>query len=586
MTDNLAAFQTSRMIYATSDFYSAGSPEDLYAQLEQVFWELLGRSSYTLLFPEKIENRLKAGYSTYFAHERWDECAFDLEGQMLQSLLDHFNRTGILITDDPKVLGQWPFPVHYCAVMKDGLTILGLILVHEGPDETIDSPLATLEILEPIVKHFAQALLRQKSEQQVEKLLDETNAKLLAINEIGELLGHLDLDTLLSKIMALALQMTRAEVGSLMYRESEQLASYVEWGLTDEVINGIKWRDGSPLAQRVLEHHMPVLVEQLSTDNRFVTEDSSRQIQSLVSLPLYTTSKDLGVLNVVNTHGGESFSPENMATLQTVTSLASTAIENAILHKEAIEREVFREQLRIARQIWEYILPRKIPAFPGATIGAKSEPASVVGGDFYDFIPLGENRLGLVIADVSGKGIPAAMVMNMAKSVLHIEALRGHEPREVLQIVNNILVDSTRMDSFVTLIYAVFDAERRRVTMTNAGHNPCLIYRQGSRSCESFPSDNMPLAIVPDVAFSQVEFELNPGDGVVFYTDGVTEAMDRKREMYELERLENLIASTEPEDTAEIILNRIFQSVQQFAGDMPQHDDTTVLVFRMEPAGA
>lgn len=585
MTNNFAAFQTSRMIYATSDFYSAGSPEDLYGQLEQVFWEVLGRASYTLMFPEKIDNRLRARYSTYLPPERLEQCAFDLHDEILQSLLNHFDRTGILITDDLQVLGQWPFPVHYCAVLKDGLTILGLILIHEGPDESIGSPFATLEILEPIVKHFAQALLLQKSEQQAEKLLDETNAKLLAINEIGELLGHLDLNTLLSKIVALALQMTRAEVGNLMYRESERLTSHVEWGLTDEVINGIKWRDGSPLARRVLEHHMPVLVEHLPTDSRFVAEASSRQIQSLVSLPLYTANKDLGVLNVVNTHGGESFSPENMATLQTVTSLASTAIENAILHQEAIEREVFREQLRIARQIWEYILPRKIPAFPGATIGARSEPASVVGGDFYDFIPLGENRLGLVIADVSGKGIPAAMVMNMAKSVLHIEALRGHDPREVLGTVNNILVDSTRMDSFVTLTYAVFDRERRRVSMTNAGHNPCLIYRQATRSCESFPSDNMPLAIMPDVIFSQVEFEFAPGDCVIFYTDGVTEAMDRKREMYELERLEKLAATIEPQDTAESILGRIFQSVQQFTGDMPQHDDTTVLVFRAESTG-
>jgi sigma-B regulation protein RsbU (phosphoserine phosphatase) len=90
------------------------------------------------------------------------------------------------------------------------------------------------------------------------------------------------------------------------------------------------------------------------------------------------------------------------------------------------------------------------------------------------------------------------------------------------------------MDSFVTLTYAVFDGNRRRVSMTNAGHNPCLIYRQASRSCESFPSDNMPLAIMPDIVFSQVEFALDPGDCVVFYTDGVTEAMDRRREMYEL----------------------------------------------------
>jgi hypothetical protein len=282
---------------------------------------------------------------------------------MLQSILDLFNRTGILITDDPKALDQWPFPVHYCAMLKDGLTILGVVLIHEGSDESNGSPFATRgEILEPIVKHFAQALMGQKSEQQAEKLLDETNAKLLAINEIGELLGHLDLNTLLSKIVALALQMTRAEVGNLMYRESGHLVSHVEWGLTDEVINGIKWRDGSPLAQRVLEHHMPVLVEHLPTDCRFVAEESSRQIQSLVSLPLYTANKDLGVLNVVNTHGGESFSPENMATLQTVTGLASTRSRTPFCTRRPSNGN-FPGAAANRRQIWEYILPRTIPAF-------------------------------------------------------------------------------------------------------------------------------------------------------------------------------------------------------------------------------
>jgi len=581
MEESFSTYQTSRLIYSTSDFYSADDPELLYGHLDQVLFELMGHSNFTLFFPNKIENLLQIGYSNHVPSEQWKDFALVLDSPVLKSVLDPFNQTGILVTEDPQALAQWPFPARYCALLNEEKTILGVLVIHEGLNESVCGSYPVIQVLEPVIKHFTLALMRLRSEQEVERMLDETNARLLAINEIGELLGHLDLDTLLSKIVSLALQLIRAEVANLMFLEGGQLRSQVEWGLSEEVINGILWRDHTRMVDMVLKHHMPLLVENLRTDRRFVVHDPSRQVHSIVSIPLFTSSKDLGVLNVVNTHGGESFSKDNLATLQTVAGLASTAIENALLHKEAIEREVFREQLRIARQIWENILPKKIPQFPGVSIAARSDPASVVGGDFYDFIPLNEDRLGLVIADVSGKGIPAAMVMNMAKSVLHIEAMRGNDPASVLQTVNNLLVDSTRVDSFVTLTYAIVDRSTRKIRMTNAGHNPCLIFHWKDRKCEFHPSENMPLAILPDLTFTQIEVDYQPGDCFVLYTDGVTEAMNREREMYELDRLQELIGMTEENDSAERILERIFQSVKEFCGDVPQHDDTTVVVFRV-----
>jgi sigma-B regulation protein RsbU (phosphoserine phosphatase) len=366
-----------------------------------------------------------------------------------------------------------------------------------------------------------------------------------------------------------------------MIANEDKLTTRVEWGLTDEVVRGIRRKTGEGVVDGILENHTSLLIENLMEDKRFNVARSSRQIHSLVSLPLFTNSRDLGVLNVVNTRGGESFSPENLATLQTVAGMASTAIENAILHREAIEREVFQEQLRIARQIWENILPSSIPHFSGASISARSVPASIVGGDFYDFIPLGEDRLGLVIADVSGKGIPAAMVMNMAKSVLHVEALRDNEPDQVLSVVNNLLVESTRPDSFVTLVYAVLDRKAKQIIFTNAGHTPCLIHRAATGECESVQSENLPLAILPDLDFVRQTVDVFPGDSIVLYTDGVTEAMNSQRELFDNDRLVKIMENIGDEESAEEAMERIYKSVEEFAGDAPRSDDTTVVMIKI-----
>lgn len=580
--DSFSAVQLSRILYGASDFHAAIQPEELYEQFGQLLFELMGHSSFTLFFPQKLENTLKPAYSTFSDKSQVQKWNYSLESPLLDSILEVYQSTGMILTDSPEVISRWDFPACYCALLKDEQTILGLLVIHEGINPAMLDDFSVIEILEPIIRHFTQALMRMKSQEEVERSLDETNAKLLAINEIGELMGQLDLDTLLSKIVSLALQLTRAEVGNLMILDGDQLKSRVEWGLSDEVVKGIAWRDDGLMVKQVLSHHVPILIDDLQNDFRFVIEQPSRLIHSIASLPLHTRSKDLGVLTVVNTKGGESFSPENMATLQTVAGLASTAIENALLHREAIEREVFREQLRIARQIWENILPHSIPAFPGASISARSVPASVVGGDFYDFIPLDSERLGLVIADVSGKGIPAAMIMNMAKTILHIEAAHGNSPGQVLDVVNNHLVEFTKLDSFVTLIYAVIDRKTKRLLLSNAGHNPCVVYRASTGQCEEVPTLNMPLAILPDQEFHQSEVQIEPGDFLVLYTDGITEAMNRRRELFGMQNLMQTLQDADKLHTAEEIVQHVFDGIESFAGEAPQHDDTTIVVLKIE----
>jgi phosphoserine phosphatase RsbU/P len=582
MQEKISVFEASRMLYLTGDFYTVESLEDIYIHLEQVLTEILGQAEFTILFPDKLKNRIIPAYSTFPEPGEVQSWRFDLEGPLMQQVLHDFQTNADLnISEEPDMLALWPFPVKYVALLQEEKNNLGILILHKGLDESIIEPFPVYEVLEPIVRHFTQGLMRLQSMEVIEKSIEESTAKLLAINEIGELLGQLDLDTILAKIMSLSLQMIQAEVGSLMIADEEQLHSRVEWGLDDEAVRGIAMRDGQSMVDWVHQNKIPLIVEKLSEDNRFEISLPSRKIESILSIPLYTSTKNLGVLNVVNTQSGESFSPENMATLQTLSGLASTAIENAILHKEAVEREVFREQLRIARRIWEDILPKKLPEMPGLSIYAESIPASIVGGDFYDFIPLSETRLGVVIADVSGKGIPAAMIMNMAKSVLHIEAMRGAEPGAVLQTVNRLLYESTKADSFITLCYLLLDMEKRKVLISNAGHNPTLLFRPGQNRCRKLYSQNLPLAVLPDIDREQTEHDLEPGDFILLYTDGVTEAMNGKMDLYEDKRLHLLINGLESTIDAKDMVHAVMKDVDRFSEGTSRSDDTTVLALRL-----
>ena len=231
----------------------------------------------------------------------------------------------------------------------------------------------------------------------------------------------------------------------------------------------------------------------------------------------------------------------------------------------------------MAGQIQASFLPSDLPDLPGWQLGAALQPARETSGDFYDVISLPHQRLGIVMADVSGKGIPAAMIMNMAKTLLHIEAARDKAPDKVLKTVNNQLVESTKMDSFVTLIYVVIENGGRRAIITNAGHNPCLIYRSGSGQCEEIPSQNLPLAIVPDQVFDRREVDIAPGDCIVLYTDGVTDGMNNAGDFFGEEALKQVIIDSK-DAAPEAVVSAILRSVEEFCEGKPPEDDRTVMV--------
>jgi sigma-B regulation protein RsbU (phosphoserine phosphatase) len=263
----------------------------------------------------------------------------------------------------------------------------------------------------------------------------------------------------------------------------------------------------------------------------------------------------------------------------------------ALLH-QAEEKRRLEEELRIAREIQMSLLPRGPVALPGVSVTGLCVPAREVGGDYYDFFPLDDHRLGILIADVAGKGTSAALYMAELKGLL-LSLSRIHEsPKPLLSQVNRVLADNLDSRSFITMTYAIVDLRRKSLVYARAGHTPLLHYTvcaEGRRTVASHAPDGIVLGLrIEGVAarFDQILTEctiaLAPGDTVVFYTDGISEAMNPASDLFGEERLQDLVAEFGHLPSEEL-RDRILSEVEAFVGDADQHDDMTMILLRMDP---
>ena len=237
-----------------------------------------------------------------------------------------------------------------------------------------------------------------------------------------------------------------------------------------------------------------------------------------------------------------------------------------------------QNELDVARTMQQSILPTQFPEGPDYKIFGKMQAARNVGGDFFDVIYLGDDRVGLSVADVSDKGVPAALFMMSSRTLMKGSAIGLDAPGLVLKEVNDLLLENNEGAMFVTVLYAVYDPRTKQLTYANGGHNtPLVIHKDGST--ELLPlTGGIALGVFPDYDFDQATVTLQPGDTVVFYTDGVTEAMNGDGDQFGIEPLQELFGANPPHDPEEVT-NAVFEAVNAFAGETPQSDDITCLVF-------
>jgi serine phosphatase RsbU (regulator of sigma subunit) len=245
----------------------------------------------------------------------------------------------------------------------------------------------------------------------------------------------------------------------------------------------------------------------------------------------------------------------------------------AIVEKERLERE-----LELARDLQQSILPNEFPQPPGISFAARSRPARRVGGDFYDVIPLSEGRYGLVMADVSDKGMAAALFMALTRSLIRAEAKRRRSPRKVLLNVHKLLLEMSRAEMFVTVFYGVLDPMRGRLRYARAGHDHPLLFRSGGEVCRSLTAAGMALGFVEDVTLEEADAELYSGDRLILYTDGITHAESLTGEFFGIERLRQTVCNAGPV-TAQELCDLIFERVGRFQVGAAQFDDMALLLL-------
>ena len=242
-----------------------------------------------------------------------------------------------------------------------------------------------------------------------------------------------------------------------------------------------------------------------------------------------------------------------------------------------------QNELDVARGMQQSILPTQFPKSAGYAVHGKMQAAREVGGDFFDVLSLSDGRIGLAVADVSGKGVPAALFMMSSRTLLKGSAIGVGPPGDVLKEVNELLLEDNREAMFVTVLYAIYDPATRELSFANGGHNsPLVIHADGTSTLLPL-TGGVALGIVPDLDYKQGTVTLSPGDTVLFYTDGVTEAMNHAEEEFGLETLTRQLEAnppTDPEKATEVV----FEAVNTFAADTPQSDDITCLVLHCSEA--
>jgi phosphoserine phosphatase RsbU/P len=305
---------------------------------------------------------------------------------------------------------------------------------------------------------------------------------------------------------------------------------------------------------------------------------------SLLALPLVTRRELVGAMLVTFPAEEAPLSTRRQNILTGIAHQASTAIETDQLYAEAVERERMERELEVAREIQSSFLPEELPVENGWSVGSFWRAARQVGGDFFDFFRFVSDedgrRWGIVVADVADKGVPAALYMALSRTLIRTVGLGLVDPAMTLARVNDLLLSDSRSDLFVTVVYAVWDPAKNRLVYANGGHNPPLWLRADG-TVEILDENDIVLGVLPAVAMSNHSVELEPGDAIILYTDGIPDAINAVEEEYGLDRLIEVVKANRHHSAPEIV-EAIRQSVTSFVGGAPQFDDLTLVAIKRE----
>lgn len=344
---------------------------------------------------------------------------------------------------------------------------------------------------------------------------------------------------------------------------------------------------GEGLIGEVAQKGKPVLIQDGLKDARLVQyKDPALQTRTAIFIPLKFRDEVLGVMAVVNKQTGESapfFNANDLFLLDALADHAAISLHNTTLYTIQAEQKQLDGDLRVASEIQQMLLPDHAPKVPNFELVGHNISARHVGGDYYDFLRLDETHVGVVIADVSGKAIPGALVMTMCRSAIRAQTNLGLSPIDVVRRVNELLLPDLREDMFITLLYGILDSTKRTFTFVRAGHDPLLWYHAQTEAVEVVAPHGTAVGLDRSERFGRElevrRLNLSAGDLLVLYTDGITESLNAEETEFSREQLIELIKKNAG-GTVGQICEIVFERVREFTNNGPLHDDRTLIVIK------
>ena len=404
--------------------------------------------------------------------------------------------------------------------------------------------------------------------------------RLEIINKVNLVIKSIDnLDQLLSILQEFILNIANSEMGSIQLKQDDgKYISRVHSNFPDKVRKEFKFKNGKTISEYVKETKENFYVHNYS-ENEELETNTKILIESYLCIPILVQNELIGLVNIARKIENEKpkISSEDIKTLTLITNLSGTAIQNAILYKKALIKEKLDQELKVANQIQKKLLPNKLPQLESIDFGASSFPARDIGGDYYDFFQLESGKIGIVIADIVGKGIPAGLFMAMLKSTLHTNITQYDSPKKALEHINKLLYKDAVINKFVPVIYCILDPETQEFTYCNAGHEPGLILKKNKFSL--LDTDGFPLGGMEDTEYEEKKIILEDHDAVLLFTDGLIEARGKNNNDYGISRLKSFLKSN-ISDTAENIINNLKLEIDKFSIESEQHDDLTMILVK------
>lgn len=341
---------------------------------------------------------------------------------------------------------------------------------------------------------------------------------------------------------------------------------------------GKRRKMGAGLVGTAIAEGRPIKVDDTRADQRFLFEPLMPNALSEAVLPLKIGERVIGALDLESDAEG-AFSDEEAHYLEVLAQQVAIAVEDARLYETSIESKQLEQELNFAREIQTSFLPKGAPVVEGWSLAGGWQAARQVGGDFYDFIQIAPGNWGIVIADVADKGVPAALFMVMSRTLMRAVSLSGRAPADALMRVNHLIQSDSASDLFVTMLYARWEVHTGRVLFSNAGHNPPLLCTNGE--VVVLHSRGMALGVMDEVVVDSNEITLGPGDVLLLYTDGFTDALNSDYDEFGMERLKEALQSACHLDAKGIVAT-LQKAVSDFAGDEPTFDDQTLVVLKRD----